>query len=82
MHDSFEFREDFHRSNSAAGNPVVLCPVKWEAAKACIEYVRISSVAGGIRARQLADLLDQVGITPEFEPSEVASGGEPTTLVA
>jgi hypothetical protein len=68
----FEFREDFARSKSVAGRPVTLCAVKWEAAKACIDFVRQlveMEVSTNGKAPALARLLDQAGITPDFTPS-------------
>ena len=63
MHDSFEFRDDFHRANSAAGCPIMLCPVKWQAAKRAIELARSDPA--------MERLFSQVGLTADFEPSEV-----------
>jgi hypothetical protein len=71
MHDSFEFRQDPDRARGSAGCSVRLCPVKWQAEKAMNAYVRKMAVTGDGEARKLADLLDQVGITQDFEPSPI-----------
>ena len=71
MHDSFEFRQDPQRSAAASGMHVQLCSVKWQAEKAMNAYVRKMAVTGDGEARRLADLLDQVGITQDFEPASI-----------
>jgi hypothetical protein len=71
MHDSFEFRQDPDRAGVAVGCSVQLCPVKWQAEKTINAYVRKMAVTGDGEARKLADLLDQVGITQDFEPSPI-----------
>ena len=78
MHDSFEFREDFARASTSSGSPVMLCPVKWAAAKAAMDVLRSlaapavpSSVAAMTAVRRTVAVLDQVGLTPDFEPSAV-----------
>jgi len=65
MHDSFEFREDAVRAAGSVGCPRQVCAVKWDAAKRCIEFARERDPA-------LARLLDQVEITPDFDPSPVS----------
>jgi len=71
MNDSFEFRDDPKRAEVAPRCPKQICAVKWEALKACANYVRNQAVGSADGARQLADMLDQVGITPDFEPDDV-----------
>jgi hypothetical protein len=71
MGDTFEFREDFKRAEASSGCPVQLCPVKWQTEKHMNNYVRKMALSGDGEARRLGDLLDQVGITPDFEPSPV-----------
>jgi hypothetical protein len=73
MSDFFEFREDENRAASSVGCPVMLCPVKWQTEQAMNKYVRKMACTGDGEARRLADLLDQVGITPDFEPSPIAA---------
>jgi hypothetical protein len=69
MGQDFEFRDDPWRTEATSGCPVMLCPVKWEAANAAIDYVRRQAKRGTEGAPRIAALLDHVGITPEFEPS-------------
>lgn len=64
MHDSFEFREDAARAKVSSECLVQLCPVKWQTAKRAIEFARTGD-------RRLSELLDQVGLTKDFEPSPV-----------
>lgn len=75
MGQDFEFRDDPKRADGAAQCPVQLCPVKWQAAKAAMDLVRGLGTGGVLfsnsRARQIARLLDQAGLTPDFEPSRI-----------
>jgi hypothetical protein len=74
MTEDFEFRDDPIRAKTVAGNPKQVCALKFQALKACADYVRVQAITGSnSKARQLADLLDQVGITPDFVPDDVAA---------
>lgn len=76
MHDSFEFTHDPERAELAAGCTVTLCQVKWEAAKAAMNVLRQVASSELVHyaradARHAVAVLDQVGLTPDFEPSKV-----------
>jgi hypothetical protein len=78
MHDSFEFREDFARSEASTQCPVMLCPVKWAAIKEALDALRLLAqpypeLGVGKAARRAVAVLDQVGLTPDFDPSPVTS---------
>jgi hypothetical protein len=69
MSDFFERRDDAIDAQTAAGCPLQLCPVKWRTEQKANAYVRRMAASGDRDAARLADLLDHVGITPDFEPS-------------
>lgn len=73
MSDDFEFRDDPQRATIAVGCPVQLCPVKWQAEQMMNSYIRKMALTGDGEARRLADLLSQVGITPDFNPTPIYS---------
>ena len=77
MGDSFEYREDYpnrmSRKFGFGGAPRELCNLKWNAVKLCTDYVRKMSCSGDMEAGRLSDLLDQVGITPGWEPDAVGT---------
>jgi hypothetical protein len=74
MGQDFEFRDDPKRAATAVGCPVQLCPVKWQAAKAAIDYVReLDRLNPTGKGANIARLLDQAGLTTDFEPSPVPS---------
>jgi len=71
MSDDFELRIDPFLATGAMGCPRQVCAVKVDAFKRCAAYVREMAVTGDGEARRLADFLDHVGITPDFDPSPI-----------
>lgn len=74
MSDDFEFRIDPLLAQGNIGTPRQVCAVKVDAFKRCADYVRKMSVTGDGAARRLADFLDHVGITPDFDPAPISMG--------
>jgi hypothetical protein len=71
MSDDFELTIDPELRIATGGRPREVCAVKVGAFQLCAAYVRRMAVSGDREASRLADFLDHVGITPDFDPSPI-----------